>query len=138
MVLRGCLTGLAAACLFSCGSMAAPAAPLTHVVGEADAGTTVQARIGDAIEVKLVESFPLPGSSLLWDVSSSAPTVLAAGKVTRDPAERPRIGQVAYTAEFSARGQGRAQLIARGSTTCEAMTKEGCPNRDFTITVDVS
>ncbi|HVA73442.1 MAG TPA: hypothetical protein VNF71_02610 [Acidimicrobiales bacterium] len=137
MALRTCLIGMAAACLLGCGS-AAPAAPQTLVLREADAGKTVQARIGDTVQVKLVESFPVPGSSLVWDVSSSAPSVLAAGKVTRDPAERPRIGQVAYTAEFSARAGGQAQLIARGSTTCEAMTKEGCPNRDFTVVVNVS
>jgi len=137
MALRTCLIGVAAACLLGCGS-AAPTAPQTLVLGEADAGKTMQARIGDTIQVKLVESFPVPGSSLVWDVSSSAPSVLAAGKVTRDPAERPRIGQVAYTAEFIARAGGQAQLIARGSTTCEAMAKEGCPNRDFTVVVSVS
>jgi predicted secreted protein len=115
-----------------------PAAPQTRVVGEADAGRTVQARIGDTVQVRLVESFPVPGSSLVWDVSSSAPSVLAPGSVTRDPAERPRVGQVAYTAEFSAKSGGQAQLIARGSTTCEAMAKQSCPNQDFTITVVVS
>lgn len=124
--------------LLGCGSAAAPAAHDTFVLGEADAGKTVQARVGDTVRVKLQESFPVPGSSLVWDVSSSSPSVLAAGKVTRDPAERPRMGQVAYTAEFTARASGQAQLIARGSTTCEAMTKQGCPNRDFTITVNVS
>lgn len=124
--------------LLGCGSTAAPIVHDTLVLGEADAGKTVQARVGDTVQVKLQESFPVPGSSLVWDVSSLAPSVLAAGKVTRDPAERPRIGQVAYTAEFAARAGGQAQLIARGSTTCEAMTKGGCPNRDFTITVIVS
>src|SRR5579872_4106364 len=97
-------------CLLGCGSPAAPAAPQTLVLREADAGGTVQARIGDIIQVKLVESFPVPGSSLVWEVSSSAPSVLTAGKVTRDPAERPLTGQVAYTAEFSAKAQGQAQL----------------------------
>ena len=132
------MIGVAAVCLLGCGSSVAPSTPQTLVLGEADAGKTVQVRIGDIIQVKLVESFPVPGSSLVWDVSSSAPSVLAAGKVARDPAQRPRIGQVAYTAEFSARADGQAQLIARGSTTCEAMTKEGCPNRGFTIAVNVS
>jgi predicted secreted protein len=132
------LIGLSAALTFACGSTAIPAAHSTLVVGEADAGKTVQARVGDAVKVKLQESFPVPGSSLVWDVSSNAPSVLAAGQVTRDPAERPRIGQVSYTADFTAAAAGQAQLIARGSTTCEAMTKDGCPNRDFTMTVIVS
>jgi predicted secreted protein len=141
MGLRTCLralVGMAVVFLLGCGATAGPAAPQTLVVHESDAGRTVQIRPGDTIQVKLVESFPVPGSSLVWDVSSSAPSALAAGKVTRNPAERPRIGQVAYTAEFTAKASGQAQLIARGSTTCEAMTKEGCPNRDFSITVNVS
>jgi hypothetical protein len=123
---------------FACGSAVAPPAPTTRVVGEADAGKTVQARVGDTVRVKLQESFPVPGSSLVWDVSSNAPSVLAAGKVVRVPDVRPRVGQVSYTADFSAAAAGQAQLIARGSTTCEAMTKQGCPNRDFTVTVIVS
>jgi predicted secreted protein len=141
MSLKTCLRALVAAStvlLFACGSAAAPAAHNTLVLGEADAGRTVQAKVGDTVQVKLQESFPVPGSSLVWEVSSSAPSVLTAGRVTRDPAERPRIGQVAYTAEFTAKAGGQAQLIARGSTTCEAMAKEGCPNHDFTITVTVS
>ncbi|MGH7764489.1 MAG: hypothetical protein ACREOM_08745 [Candidatus Dormibacteraceae bacterium] len=123
--------------LFACGS-AAPAAHQTLVLGEADAGRTVQAHVGDTLQVRLQESFPVPGSSLVWDVSTSAPSVVAAGNITRVPPERPITGQVAYTAEFTARGSGQAQLIARGSTTCEAMAKSGCPNRDFTITVAVA
>ena len=134
----GALIALSAALTFACGSAAVPATRNTLVVGEADAGKTVQARVGDTVRVKLEESFPVPGSSLVWDVSSNAPSVLAAGRVTRDPVERPRIGKVSYTADFAAAAAGQAQLIARGSTTCEAMTKEGCPNRDFTMTVIVS
>lgn len=134
---RLALVGAAVTGLLGCGSTSTPAVHETLVLHEADAGQTVHARVGDSLQVKLVESFPVPGSSLVWDVSSSAPSVLAAGPITRDPAERPRIGQVAYTAEFSAKAKGGAQLIARGSTTCEAMTKEGCPNRDFTIAVSV-
>lgn len=132
------LIGFSVVLTFACGSATTPAAHSTLVVGEADAGTTVQAKVGDTVRVKLQESFPMPGSSLIWDVSTNAPSVLAAGKVTRDPTERPRIGQVAYTADFTAAAGGQAQLIARGSTTCEAMTKPGCPNRDFTITVIVT
>ncbi len=132
------LIGLTLVLTLACGSAPTSAAHSTVVVGEADAGKTVQARVGDTVRVMLQESFPVPGSSLIWDVSSNAPSVLAAGKVTRDPAERPRIGQVSYTADFIAAAAGQAQLIARGSTTCEAMTKQGCPNRDFTMTVIVS
>lgn len=134
----GVLAGLSVVAMFACGSATSPGAHGTVVIGEADAGKTVQARVGDTVQVKLQESFPVPGSSLVWDVSSSAPSVLAIGKVTRDPATRPLIGHVDYTADFTAAAAGQAQLIARGSTTCEAMTKQGCPNQDFAVTVIVS
>ncbi len=130
--------GLSAVLVFACGMASTPVAHSTLIVGEADAGKTVQARVGDTVRVQLQEDFPVPGSSLVWDVSSSAPSVVNAGKVTRDPAVRPGVGHVAYTADFTAVAAGQAQLIARGSTTCEAMPKPGCPNRDFTIMVVVS
>ena len=132
------LVGLPVLLLVACGSASTPAAHSTLLVGEADAGKTLHARVGDTVVVKLQEDFPLPGSSLVWDVSSTTPSVLKPGSVTRDPAERPRIGHVSYTAVFTAKGAGRAQLLARGSTTCEAMAKPGCPNRDFTVVVEVT
>jgi hypothetical protein len=132
------LAVLPVALLVACGSVAAPSARQTVVLGELDAGKTVHARVGDSVQLELTESFPVPGSSLVWDVSSSAPSVLAPGKVTRNPPVRPLRGEVAYTAEFTAMAGGQAQLIARGSTTCEAMAKPGCPNRDFTITVAIA
>lgn len=124
--------------ILACGSAATPVAPSTLMVGEANAGKTVHARVGDTIRVKLQEDFPVRGSSLIWDVSTSAPSVLRAGTVTRDPSVRPPTGHVAYTADFAAVAGGQAQLIARGSTTCEAMAKPGCPNRNFMIAVVVS
>ena len=132
------LTALPVVLILACGSAVTPAPHATLVVGEADAGKTFQATIGETVRVKLRESFPVPGSSLVWDVTSNAPSVLAASKVTRDPVQRPLTGQVSYTADFAAAAGGTAQLIARGSTTCEAMPKQGCPDRDFTITVIVS
>ena len=129
-----CLVVVAVA---ACGAPA-PAPPQTVLVGQAQAGTTVQARIGDTVRVKLVESFPVPGSSLVWDVSTSDPGVLKLSRVSRDPVVRPRVGNVNYTADFVAAQGGHATLMARGSTTCEAMAKPGCPNQDFTVTVIVS
>ena len=124
----------------ACGGTAAssPPSPATIVVGQEQAGKTVTAKVGDTVRVKLTEEFPVPGSSLLWDVTSSRPTVLKLTSVTRDPAERPRQGTVSYTAEFVARAGGSADLIARGSRTCEAMTGPGCQNVNFTITVKVA
>jgi hypothetical protein len=128
---------LLCASLLACGSATATGStPSTIVVNQDFAGKTVQAHVGDTIRVQLQESFPLPGSSLVWDVTTSAPSVVKLDKVTRDPAERPRKGTVAYTADFSASAAGQAKLFARGSQTCEAMPT--CPQKDFTITVVVS
>ena len=120
----------------ACGSIGPAHTPATLVVKEDAAGKTIQAQVGDTVQVELTESFPVPGSSLVWDVSSSAPSVLKLASVTRDPAERPRQGTVQYTADFAAAASGEAKLFARGSQTCEAMPS--CPQRDFTVTVEVS
>jgi len=128
---------LLAVALAACGGSIGPAhVPTTIVVNQDSAGKTISAHVGDTIEVQLQESFPVPGSSLTWDVSTSSPSVLKLGKVTRDPAERPRQGTVKYTADFSATTSGEAKLFARGSQTCEAMPV--CPQKDFTVTIDVS
>lgn len=123
--------------LVACGGSIGPAHnPTTIAVTQDSAGKTLTAHVGDTIDVQLQESFPVPGSSLTWDVSTSAPSVLKLDKVTRDPAERPRQGTVKYSADFSATASGEAKLFARGSQTCEAMLT--CPQQDFTVTIDVS
>jgi hypothetical protein len=128
---------LLAIAIIACGPTGgAPAVRATIVLNHDSAGKTVQAHVGDTIQVELQESFPVPGSSLVWDVSSSAPSVLKLSKVTRDPAERPRQGQVAYTAEFAAEGAGQATLFMRGSRTCEAMPT--CQQEDLMVTVVIS
>jgi hypothetical protein len=132
------IVGLSAVLALACGTVQTPGAPTTIVVAESDAGKTVQAKVGDTVRVKLQEDFPVPGSSLVWDVSSSAPSVLAPGPVTRDPAQGPAVGHVQYQADFVAGASGQAELNAHGATTCEAMAKASCPDRWFTITVIVS
>ena len=127
---------LLAATIMACGSTGAAVSSQTIVLNQDSAGKTVSAHVGDTIQVKLEESFPLPGSSLIWDVSTSAPSVLKLSKVSRDPAERPRKGTVAYTAEFAATGAGSATLFLRGSRTCEAMPT--CQQENLTITISVS
>jgi hypothetical protein len=126
-----------AVALMACGSTGQPAhTPATIVLKEDAAGKTVPVHVGDTVLVELTESFPVPGSSLTWDVSTSAPSILKLQKVTRDPAQRPRQGTVAYTADFNASASGQAKLFARGAQTCEAMLT--CPQKDFTVTIVVS
>jgi predicted secreted protein len=125
----------------ACGSAAV--APASHTVdlGEKDAGTTIQVRAGDTLRVQLVETFPVPGSSLVWDVTSTDPAVLAVTKTGRTgpPQAGPGPGRTdTYTASFNAVAAGQSTLDAHGATTCEAMMKQACPDRNFTITVVVS
>jgi uncharacterized lipoprotein len=130
------LVAFAAALLAACGSAGTAQPAQTIVVHEDTAGHTVHAHVNDVINVELTESFPIPGSSLTWDATTSAPSVLKLEKVTRDPAERPRQGTVKYTAEFSVIAAGQATLFVRGAQTCEAMPS--CPQKDFTVAVVAS
>jgi predicted secreted protein len=123
----------------ACGSAAANPATRTIDLVEKDAGTTVQVRAGDTVRVQLVESFPVPGSSLVWDVTSSDRAVLSVIKAERTPQSRSGPGGTdTYTAFFSAANAGQATLTAHGATTCEAMAKQSCPDRNFTISVVVA
>jgi predicted secreted protein len=121
----------------SCGTTT-HAAGATVVLGENDAGHTVKANVGDTVRVTLVENRPVPGSSLTWNVTSSDPSVLQPGAVTRNPATITPVGSDTYTADFLALKNGQAVLDAHGTTSCEAMVKTACPDRDFKITVVVS
>jgi hypothetical protein len=111
----------------------------TVVLGQQDAGRAVQVHVGDTVRLTLEESFPVPGSSLVWVATSSDPSVLAPGAVSRSPQVRSGPGgHDTYTADFVARAGGQSVLQARGSTTCEAMAKQFCPDRFFTINILVA
>jgi predicted secreted protein len=123
----------------ACGSVTAAPASRTVDLGENDSGSTVQVRAGDTLRMQLVESFPVPGSSLVWDVTSTEPAVLSVVKAERTPQIRSGPGgSDTYIATFKAAGAGRASLKAHGATSCEAMAKQSCPDRNFTVTVVVS
>jgi hypothetical protein len=121
----------------SCGTTT-HAAGATVVLGEKDAGHTVTVKVGDTVRVSLVENRPVPGSSLTWDVTSSNPSVLQPGAVTRNPAIITPVGSDTYTADFLALSGGQAVLDAHGTTSCEAMVKTACPDRDLNLTVVVT
>jgi FtsP/CotA-like multicopper oxidase with cupredoxin domain len=128
--------------LSACGSAAAPPGPAsgsTVLLGQADAGRTIQVKVGDTVRITLEDEYPVPGSSVVWNVTSSNEAVLALGAVLRSTAVPSGPGKHdTYTADFSARAAGQAVLDAHGTTTCEAMAKQNCPDRDFKITVIVT
>ena len=135
-----CVAGLLI--LSACGSAAAPASPasgITVVIGQADAGRTVQVKVGDTVRVTLQDDYPVPGSSVIWNVASSNQAVLTPGAVLRSTPMPSGPGKHdTYTGDFSAKAPGQAILDARGTTTCEAMTKQNCPDRDFKVPVVVT
>ncbi len=120
----------------ACGQPIGPAAPNTVELGLNQAGQTVQVRVGDHIRVKLQDEFPVPGSSLVWRVSSSS-GVLALESES-GPSPQQGLHAADYTAEFVATSAGQTVLTAHGATSCEAMAKPACPDKEFTITVTVS
>jgi hypothetical protein len=122
----------------ACGSAVAAPASRTVDLGEKDASSTVQVRMGDTVRIQLVDTFPVPGSSLVWDVTTTDPAVLPVIKAGRTPQVRSGPGGTdTYSALLSAAAAGRAGLLAHGATTCEAMAKQSCPDRNFTISVVV-
>ena len=118
------LAVIALAILSGCGA-ASPAAGSTVVLGQADAGRTVQVKVGDTVRVTLEEDFPVPGSALVWNVASLDTSVLQQGLVTRSPKVQSGPGtHNTYTADFRAIAAGQAVLDAHGTTSCEAMVKQ--------------
>jgi hypothetical protein len=96
-------------------------------------------RVGDTVRVTLQDDYPVPGSSVIWNVASSNEAVLTPGVTSRSTPVPSGPGKHdTYTGAFSAKVPGQAVLDAHGTTTCEAMTKQNCPDRDFKITVVVT
>lgn len=94
---------------------------------------------GDTIRITLDDTYPVPGSSLVWTVGSSALSVLQAGTTNRTKQVKNGPGRTdTYTADFHAIAAGQAVLNAKGATTCEAMAKPNCPDQQVTITVTVT
>ena len=133
------LVVIALAAISGCSVLATRAPSSTVVLGQADAGRMVQVKVGDTVRVTLEEDFPVPGSSLVWNVTSLEPSVLRQGPVIRSPQVRSGPGtHDTYMADFGAIAAGQAVLDAHGATSCEAMAKQNCPDRDFKITVVVT
>jgi hypothetical protein len=122
----------------ACGAAATPAAGTTIVLHQTDAGKTFNVHGGDTVRIVLDDTYPVPGSSLVWNVAASPSTVLRPGVVVRSQQVKNGPGRTdTYTADFLAIGAGQAKLDAQGATTCEAMAKSSCPDQHFTISVVV-
>jgi hypothetical protein len=102
----------------------------------ADFGHSDLIPVGSTVQVTLQDQFPVPGSSLVWNVTSSNPAVLSL-RSQSSPSFAPAGGNLPYTASFLARSPGTATLLANAATTCEAMAKSSCPDQNYTITIKV-
>ena len=131
------LLGLFLALAAACGHAPGPAEPREVELGADQAGQTVQVRVGDHVRMTLQDQFPVPGSSLVWRVSSSPDGILTLESES-GPSPQQGLRASDYRPEFLARTRGQAVLTALGATTCEAMAKQACPDRELTITVNVS
>lgn len=129
---------LAALGLAACGARAVRLAHAHIQLHQSDDGRTIGVRSGDTIELVLVESRPVPGSGTVWTASSTDQRVLSLTSAHRDPAKITPVGSDSYIADFHAAAAGRAGIQAMGATSCEAMVKSACPDRSFSVTIDVS
>jgi hypothetical protein len=133
------LSVFALATVAACGATPAPAAGKTIVLAQTDAGKTFDVHGGDTVRIVLSDNYPVPGSSLVWNVAGTPASILQPGTVTRSPQVRNGPGRAdTYTAEFHAMTAGQGVLDAKGTTTCEAMAKSNCPDQHFTITIVVT
>jgi hypothetical protein len=122
----------------ACGATATLPPGTTIVLHQTDAGKTFNVHGGDTVRIVLDDTYPVPGSSLVWNVAGSPATVLRPGVVVRSQQVRNGPGRTdTYSADFLAISAGQAKLDAQGVTTCEAMAKANCPDQHFTITVVV-
>jgi predicted secreted protein len=129
---------LLAACGGGAGQPQAPAAGHTVVLTEIDAGKSIAVHKGDQVEVRLQDSFPVPGSSTRWEATSSDSKVL---RLVRSQHPQPTSiahGKTDYVADFAADAAGTADVMIAGHNTCEAMNPAFCKDTQLppiTITV---
>lgn len=133
---------MAALLSVACGSPSAgspgpgsTATPTPIRVTETDFGQTIRASQGQSVEVELIDRRPVPGSSLVWSVSSTDAAVLELKSEL--PGVAAPMKDSVYRAWFVARRAGTAKIHAAGATTCEAMLKSGCPDRSADVTIQV-
>lgn len=123
--------------LSACAALAAaPAAQLT--LHEQDFGHTFPVRVGDTVNVDLLDTFPVPGSSVVWTGDTSDTTVLSRLSTTREKPAAIANTEAHYLAIFKALKRGTATIQLVGAAQCEAMNPAFCPAHTGAITITVS
>ncbi len=122
--------------LGACG--AAAAAPSTSLtIHQQDAGHAYSIHPGDTVTVDLLDSFPVPGSSVIWNADSSDGTVLNRVSVTRETPSGIAHSQAHYIATFKALKSGKASIRMVGTARCEAMNPAFCPQPSGAVAVRI-
>jgi predicted secreted protein len=96
------------------------------VLTEADAGRSIAVHKGDKVEIRLQDSFPVPGSSTRWDATSSDSRVLRLARSQHQQPTSIAHGKADYVVDFTADAPGTAQVMIAGHNTCEAMNPAFC------------
>ena len=86
----------------------------------------------------MLDTFPVPGSSVVWTAASSDTSVLSpAGETREAPASIAR-SQAHYIAIFKGLRAGEATIRLSGAARCEAMSPAFCHQPSGSISVTVS
>ena len=103
-----------------------------------DSGRTVAVHPGDTVKLDLLDTYPVPGSSVIWTADTSDASVLARLSSSRETPAGIAHSQAHYTAVFKALKQGTATVWMTGAARCEAMNPAACPQPSGSITVTIS
>ena len=124
--------------LSGCGSpvLGAPGATLT--LHEADFGHRYSVHAGDSVRLDLLDTFPVPGSSVVWNAASADPSILLLVSSTRATPAAIAHSQAHYVAVFRAVKPGKATIQAVGTARCEAMNPAFCPQPAGSIRIEIS
>ena len=131
------LAGLVLATLLLAGCAATASGPAEIAIHEADLGGTFSLHVGDTVKVDLLDRFPVPGSSIVWDAASSDPSILERVSTQRENPSGIMNAQAHYTAVFKAKAAGTAKIEMTGATRCEAMNAAYCQQHGGNVTVNV-
>ncbi|GAC1479262.1 MAG: hypothetical protein PVSMB9_02650 [Candidatus Dormibacteria bacterium] len=124
--------------LSACGAvvLGAPNPPLT--LHQRDFGHSYSIHAGDSVRLELVDTFPVPGSSVVWNADSADPSILTRVAATRGTPSSIANSKAGYVVVFKAIKSGQATIEAVGTASCEAMNPAFCPQPSGSIAITIS
>ena len=134
------LAGLVAFALVlsGCGAPALGPPSATLTLHQTDFGHRYSVHAGDSVRLDLLDTFPVPGSSVVWNAVSADPSILTRVSSTRATPAAIAGSEAQYVAVFRAVKPGKATIQAVGTARCEAMNPAFCPQPAGSITITIS